>query len=122
MSTRRGASPPFRTSPRDSGAAAEPPLERGIDHGWFPYVLIAPALVVLVVVALVPFLYTVWLSLHEMQFARVGAWAGLANTYFWIDQTKGIGGVYMTQVLPFADAKALPLFYAFETAVYKSMS
>jgi CubicO group peptidase (beta-lactamase class C family) len=49
------------------------------------------------------------------------AWAGLANTYFWIDQTKGIGGVYMTQVLPFADAKALPLFYAFETAVYKSM-
>ena len=49
------------------------------------------------------------------------AWAGLANTYFWIDQSKGIGGVYMTQVLPFADVKALPLFYAFETAVYKSM-
>ncbi len=50
------------------------------------------------------------------------AWAGLANTYFWIDQTKGVAGVYMTQVLPFADAKALPLFYAFESAVYKSMS
>ena len=49
------------------------------------------------------------------------AWAGLANTYFWIDQTKGIGGVYMTQVLPFADAKALPLFYAFEKAVYQSV-
>jgi multiple sugar transport system permease protein len=33
----------------------------------------------LVVVGLVPFLYTVWLSLHEMHFARVGDWAGLAN-------------------------------------------
>jgi CubicO group peptidase (beta-lactamase class C family) len=49
------------------------------------------------------------------------AWAGLANTYFWIDQTKGIGGVYMTQILPFADEKALPLFYAFESAVYQSV-
>jgi len=48
------------------------------------------------------------------------AWAGLANTYYWIDQKKGIGGVYATQVLPFADVKALPLFYAFEKAVYSA--
>ena len=27
-------------------------------------------------------------------------------------------GVYATQVLPFADVKSLPLFYAFEKAVY----
>jgi len=46
------------------------------------------------------------------------AWAGLANTYYWIDQTKGIGGVYATQILPFADTKSLPLFYGFEKAVY----
>jgi len=46
------------------------------------------------------------------------AWAGLANTYYWIDQKKGVGGVYVTQVLPFADVKSLPLFYAFESAVY----
>ena len=46
------------------------------------------------------------------------AWAGLANTYYWIDQKKGVGGVYATQVLPFADAKSLPLYYAFEKAVY----
>jgi len=49
------------------------------------------------------------------------AWAGLANTYFWIDQTKGVGGVYMTQVLPFVDRDALPLFFAFEKTVYQSM-
>lgn len=46
------------------------------------------------------------------------AWAGLANTYYWIDQAKGVGGVYITQILPFADVKALPLFYAFESAIY----
>lgn len=49
------------------------------------------------------------------------AWAGLANTYYWIDQRQGVAGVYMTQVLPFADAKSLPLFYEFEKSVYQSM-
>jgi methyl acetate hydrolase len=50
------------------------------------------------------------------------AWAGLANSYFWIDPAAGIGGVYATQVLPFADKKALPLFLAFEKAVYDQLS
>lgn len=50
------------------------------------------------------------------------AWAGLANTYYWIDQKKGVGGVYLSQILPFADVKALPQFYAFEKAVYQSLA
>jgi methyl acetate hydrolase len=50
------------------------------------------------------------------------AWAGLANTYFWIDPTAGIGGAYATQVLPFGDKKALPLFFAFEKAVYDQLN
>lgn len=50
------------------------------------------------------------------------AWAGLSNCYFWIDPIAGIGGVYMTQILPFADVKSLPLFLDFETAVYRSLS
>src|SRR5262249_35101443 len=45
-------------------------------------------------------------------------WAGLANTYFWIDRKKGVAGVYATQVLPFADVKSLALFHAFESEVY----
>jgi len=49
------------------------------------------------------------------------AWAGLANTYYWIDPTRNVCGVYLTQILPFADTKALPLFYGFEQSVYKSM-
>ncbi|ABU58634.1 serine hydrolase domain-containing protein [Roseiflexus castenholzii] len=48
-------------------------------------------------------------------------WAGLANSYFWIDLDHGIGGIYLTQIVPFADTKSLPLFEAFETTVYQSM-
>jgi len=47
------------------------------------------------------------------------AWAGLANTYYWIDPTRGLGGVYATQIFPFADRKVLPLFFEFEKAVYQ---
>jgi methyl acetate hydrolase len=47
------------------------------------------------------------------------AWAGLANSYYWIDPKKGVGGVYLTQILPFADTKALPLFFEFERTVYQ---
>jgi CubicO group peptidase (beta-lactamase class C family) len=47
------------------------------------------------------------------------AWAGLANSYFWIDPIRQVTGVYATQVLPFFDAKAVQLFQDFETAVYR---
>jgi CubicO group peptidase (beta-lactamase class C family) len=48
-------------------------------------------------------------------------WAGLANSYYWIDRSTGVGGVYLTQILPFADKKSYALFEAFETAVYDSL-
>jgi methyl acetate hydrolase len=50
------------------------------------------------------------------------AWAGLANSYYWIDPKEGIGGVYLTQILPFGDKKSLPLFFAFEKAVYRQVA
>jgi methyl acetate hydrolase len=37
------------------------------------------------------------------------AWAGLLNTYYWIDRAKRVAAVFMTQVLPFADRHALSL-------------
>jgi methyl acetate hydrolase len=49
------------------------------------------------------------------------AWAGLANSYFWIDPKKQVAGVYATQVLPFYDQKAVQAFEAFETAVYDAV-
>ncbi|MGH8516063.1 MAG: 1,4-butanediol diacrylate esterase, partial [Panacagrimonas sp.] len=48
-------------------------------------------------------------------------WAGICNSYYWIDRTTGIGGVYLTQILPFADVKALPLFFGVEGTVYQSL-
>lgn len=50
------------------------------------------------------------------------AWAGLANTYFWIDPTKKVSGVFLSQVLPFFDHKAIPLFQNFEAAVYEAVA
>jgi methyl acetate hydrolase len=47
------------------------------------------------------------------------AWAGLANSYFWIDQVKQVAGVFATQLLPFFDDRAVRLFQEFETAVYR---
>jgi CubicO group peptidase (beta-lactamase class C family) len=49
------------------------------------------------------------------------SWGGINNTYYWIDPTRGIGGVIMMQYLPFADAKALAVYDAFERAVYKTV-
>jgi CubicO group peptidase (beta-lactamase class C family) len=49
-------------------------------------------------------------------------WAGLANSYFWLDQANGLAGAYMSQLFPFADEKSLPLFEAVETAVYREMA
>jgi methyl acetate hydrolase len=46
------------------------------------------------------------------------AWAGLGNTYFWIDQARGVAGVILMQLLPFADPQALAVFDGFEKAVY----
>jgi len=49
------------------------------------------------------------------------AWAGLANTYFWIDPKKQFAGVIMMQILPFVDAKALALFTAYEKSAYAAL-
>jgi len=49
------------------------------------------------------------------------AWAGLGNTYFWIDPGEGVAGVILTQLIPFADPKVLELFAQFETAVYAAL-
>ena len=49
-------------------------------------------------------------------------WAGLANSYFWIDPSKGIGGAYLTQVFPLVDEKSFPLYMAFEQAAYEALA
>jgi methyl acetate hydrolase len=49
------------------------------------------------------------------------AWAGLANTYYWIDPARDVTGVILMQVLPFADGKCLEAFAGFESGVYAGL-
>ncbi|MGY3428066.1 methyl acetate hydrolase [Bradyrhizobium sp. F1.13.4] len=49
------------------------------------------------------------------------AWAGLANTYYWIDPARDVTGVILMQLLPFADAKCLEAFAGFERGVYAGL-
>jgi CubicO group peptidase (beta-lactamase class C family) len=49
------------------------------------------------------------------------AWAGLANTYFWIDPVRNVAGVILMQLLPFADGKCLEAFAGFERGVYAGL-
>lgn len=50
------------------------------------------------------------------------SWGGINNTFYWIDPSRGIAGVIMMQYLPFADAKALSTYDAFERAVYQTVA
>jgi multiple sugar transport system permease protein len=57
--------------------AAPRPVPR--ERFWYPYLLIAPSMITLTVVSLIPFLYTVYLSFHAAKFGRVTDFVGFAN-------------------------------------------
>ena len=50
---------------------------------------------------------------------RPGAlnWAGIFNTYFWVDPEAGKAGVLLTQLMPFGDPDVLALLRALERGV-----
>ncbi len=58
---------------------------------------------------------------HAGRAANSLAWAGLANCYYWIDPARGVAGVLMAQVLPFADPAILRLLDAFEAELYRTL-
>jgi len=47
-------------------------------------------------------------------------WAGLFNSYYWIDPQKRVAGVILTQILLFADSSAVRLYREFERGVYEA--
>jgi methyl acetate hydrolase len=49
------------------------------------------------------------------------AWAGLFNTFYWIDPKRSMCAVLMMQFLPFVDKEAVGLLGDFERAVYSSL-
>jgi CubicO group peptidase (beta-lactamase class C family) len=59
--------------------------------------------------------------LKDGRAAGSGTWAGLFNTYYWIDQKKRIAGVIMMQILPFADKQSLVAYRQFERGIYHAL-
>ena len=49
-------------------------------------------------------------------------WAGLANSYYWIDMENQVAGTYISQQFPFADPRSFRLFEATERAYYASIA
>ncbi|MFL1875004.1 carbohydrate ABC transporter permease [Hansschlegelia beijingensis] len=61
-----------------SAAPAARPKNR--EQGfWYPYLLIAPTMITLVVVSLIPFAYAIYLSFHKAKYGRVGDFIGFDN-------------------------------------------
>lgn len=50
------------------------------------------------------------------------SWAGLANSFFWIDPHTHIAGLLATQTFPFADARVMDLLHDYEKAVYAALA
>jgi methyl acetate hydrolase len=57
----------------------------------------------------------------DMRSRGTGDWAGVFNSYYWIDRSKGIAAVLMTQLLPFFDMPVIETLVGFEMAVYQQM-
>jgi methyl acetate hydrolase len=49
------------------------------------------------------------------------SWAGINNTFYWIDPQNQIGVVLLMQVLPFYDEAALRVLTGFEERVYRNL-
>lgn len=55
------------------------PIERKADgRSWYPYLLIAPTMITLILVSLVPFIYAVYLSFHEARY-------GIVRDFIWFE-------------------------------------
>jgi CubicO group peptidase (beta-lactamase class C family) len=50
------------------------------------------------------------------------SWGGIFNTYYWLDRTRRVTGLIMTQVLPFADRQVLALYGRFERTIYEALA
>jgi methyl acetate hydrolase len=77
-------------------------------------------------VPLSPFRQTWGLGLHVtmedvpgMRRAGTGDWAGLFNSYYWVDRASGVAVVFFTQVLPFFDAAVVDTLLGIESAIYR---
>jgi methyl acetate hydrolase len=60
-------------------------------------------------------------DLPGLRRAGSGGWAGLMNSYYWIDPSSGITAALFTQVLPFFDAQVVEATMGMEQSVYAAL-
>jgi methyl acetate hydrolase len=63
-------------------------------------------------------LHLVLEDIPGMRKAGTGDWAGLFNSYYWIDPATGIAAAIFTQLLPFFDGRMVETLLQFEQGVY----
>ncbi len=98
--------PAVSALPASAPAAAGRSYRRRFsDSAAYPYALVAPALLVLVIVSLVPFCYAVYLSFHSVEYGQVGDWNGfenftrlLGNDRFW--NSLKVAAIFMVIAVP----------------------
>lgn len=56
-----------------------------------------------------------------MRRAGSGDWAGLFNSYYWIDPATGVTAAIFTQLLPFFDARMVETLLQFEQGIYAEL-
>jgi len=49
------------------------------------------------------------------------SWAGMFNSYYWIDLNRDVAGAFYTQVLPFLDRPVVDINREFERATYEAL-
>lgn len=49
------------------------------------------------------------------------SWAGIVNTYFWVDPARSLATVLLMQLAPFASRASVEMLQRFETAVYSDL-
>ena len=61
-------------------------------------------------------------DLPGLRRAGTGDWAGIFNCYYWVDRDSGVGGAFLTQVLPFFDDRCVATAVAVEQAAYRALA
>jgi multiple sugar transport system permease protein len=65
--------------PKEGMAGGDAAARSRTSRFWYPYLLIAPTMITLVIVSLIPFLYVLYLSLHDVRYGQVRDFAWFAN-------------------------------------------
>ena len=61
-------------------------------------------------------------DLPGLRRAGTGDWAGIFNCYYWVDRASGVGGAFLTQVLPFFDERCVATAVAVEQLAYSQLA